>query len=80
MAARMFCCVSARWATRKVESMPVLNRLAMEAITMRPRAIETISSSSENPQLIFSLDVIMIFIARVVSSPQRNAEINPFTV
>src|SRR5207248_10461981 len=66
MAARMFCCVSARWATRKVEFMPVLNRLAMEAITMRPSAIETVSSSSENPRFVFCLGIIMIFIARIV--------------
>src|SRR5271169_6822819 len=49
MAARMFCWVSARCVTSMVEFKPVLNRLVMAAITIRPSAIETISSSSVKP-------------------------------
>ena len=50
MAARMFCCVSARCVTSMAESIPVLNRLAIAPITSNPTAMATSSSISVKPR------------------------------
>src|SRR5215831_5111466 len=76
MAARMLACVSARWVTRIVASIPVLNRLAMAAITMRPSAIATISSSSVNPSFEFCFFMI---VRPMSSAPGRNQTVDGIT-
>src|SRR6266850_2914018 len=63
MAARMFCCNSARWVTTKVASIPDLKSVPRAAITIRPKAIETISSISVNPLFRFSLCISMALIS-----------------
>ncbi len=62
MAARIFCCVSARCVTRMVASMPVLNRLVITIMTVKPMEEATSNSSKLKPRCDF--------IIRIVQSPR----------
>src|ERR1700683_495865 len=65
IAARMFCCVSARCVTVKVASMPTLNRLVIARITTRPMAEATINSISVNPRSVFAIRILLVLLRLV---------------
>ena len=77
MAARMFCWVSVRCVTSMAESIPVLNRLAIAAITIRPSAMAT--DQFQQREAAFPILCLGIFMFTMVG-PQRKAEISAFTV
>ena len=59
MAARMFCWVSARCVTTMAEVIPVLNRLAMAVIIIKPTAMEIMSSMRLKPASEFCFRIFM---------------------
>src|SRR5215471_2179764 len=70
--ARKFCCVSARWVTRMVASMPVLNRLVAISTTVRPMDEATSNSSKLKPRCHLSVRIYKVLVRTLVISRNQS--------